>query len=215
MRLILLRHGQTTSNVDGLLDTAVPGADLTDRGREQAEAVVPALADEPIDAVFVSSLVRTHQTAAPLLATRGLEATQLDDLREISAGDVEMRGDAEAVRIYLDVLYAWGRGELGTGMPGAETGEDVLRRFDGAVAQVEATGARCAVLVSHGAVLRLWTAMRCTNLTGEFLAERLISNTGVLVLEGSSHDGWRCLRWEDEPVGGEEPGDVAADGPTA
>ena len=29
MRLLLIRHGQTPSNVDYLLDTAVPGAGLT------------------------------------------------------------------------------------------------------------------------------------------------------------------------------------------
>ncbi|AKT52532.1 histidine phosphatase family protein [Arsenicicoccus sp. oral taxon 190] len=215
MRLILLRHGQTTSNVDGLLDTAVPGADLTERGHEQAAAVVEALADHPIDAIYVSDLVRTHQTAAPLAAALSLEPTEVGGLREISAGDVEMRGDRLAIRTYLDVLFAWARGELDAGMPGAETGHDVLARFDAAIEQVAASGAECAVVVSHGAVLRLWTAMRCDNLTGEFLADRLISNTGVVMLDGHPEQGWRCLLWEDEPVGGEEPGDVAADGPTA
>ena len=37
MRLILIRHGQTHSNVAHALDTTVPGADLTDLGREQAD----------------------------------------------------------------------------------------------------------------------------------------------------------------------------------
>lgn len=215
MRLILLRHGQTTSNVDGLLDTAAPGADLTERGREQAQAVVPALAAEPVDAIYVSPLVRTHQTAAPLAAARGLDPVQLDGLREIGAGEVEMRGDAEAVRVYLGVLYAWAAGDLAVGMPGAETGAAVLERFDGAVAQVAADGARCPVVVSHGAVLRLWTVTRCTNLSEAVLADRLISNTGVVVVEGSPETGWQCLLWEGEPVGGAEPGDVADDGPTA
>lgn len=35
-RLILFRHGQTTSNLITALDTAVPGADLTSMGVEQA-----------------------------------------------------------------------------------------------------------------------------------------------------------------------------------
>lgn len=37
MRLILIRHGQTTANVDYRLDTAIPGADLTDLGRRQPQ----------------------------------------------------------------------------------------------------------------------------------------------------------------------------------
>jgi len=43
MRLILIRHGQTVSNVGGLLDTAHPGADLTPLGRQQAGSLVTTL----------------------------------------------------------------------------------------------------------------------------------------------------------------------------
>ena len=38
--LILLRHGQTTSNVDRLLDTRLPGAALTELGQEQALSLI-------------------------------------------------------------------------------------------------------------------------------------------------------------------------------
>nr|WP_284288846.1 histidine phosphatase family protein [Angustibacter aerolatus] len=89
MRLILVRHGQTPSNVQRLLDTAVPGADLTDLGRQQAERVPTGLADEPVEAVYASTLVRTQQTAGPLAAALGLDVQVRDGLREITAGDLE------------------------------------------------------------------------------------------------------------------------------
>ena len=38
-RIILLRHGQTYSNINRALDTRPPGAELTERGREQAQEV--------------------------------------------------------------------------------------------------------------------------------------------------------------------------------
>ncbi|MGN6780504.1 MAG: histidine phosphatase family protein, partial [Marmoricola sp.] len=63
MRLLLLRHGETHANVSGELDTAAPGEDLTPLGQAQAEAAATVLADRDIDAVFVSVLVRTQQTA--------------------------------------------------------------------------------------------------------------------------------------------------------
>ncbi|WP_310525746.1 histidine phosphatase family protein, partial [Nocardioides sp.] len=59
MRLFLLRHGQTHGNVSGALDTGLPGLDLTDLGRRQAEAASRALAPEGIGAIAVSTLVRT------------------------------------------------------------------------------------------------------------------------------------------------------------
>ena len=44
-RIILLRHGQTYSNIDRIMDTRPPGAELTERGRGQAEDVGRELAD--------------------------------------------------------------------------------------------------------------------------------------------------------------------------
>ena len=66
MRLILVRHGQTSANVAVLLDTAHPGADLTDLGRAQAAALPTTFDGVPIDALYASTLVRAQQTAAPL-----------------------------------------------------------------------------------------------------------------------------------------------------
>ena len=48
MRLHLVRHGQTASNVAHLLDTAHPGADLDEVGRAQAAALVVRLGGEAV-----------------------------------------------------------------------------------------------------------------------------------------------------------------------
>ena len=63
MRLLLIRHGRTASNVTRLLDTAPPGAPLDDVGLDQARALADTLADEPIEAVYASDPVSyTHLT---------------------------------------------------------------------------------------------------------------------------------------------------------
>src|SRR5659263_713553 len=43
VRLVLVRHGQTTANFNLELDTAEPGAPLTPLGHEQAAAVADVL----------------------------------------------------------------------------------------------------------------------------------------------------------------------------
>src|ERR1019366_6883576 len=86
MRLLLIRHGQTTSNVLHLLDTAEPGAALTDLGMAQAEGLVGALCDESIDLVMASTLLRAQQTAIPLALARALPLGIRDGIREIGAG---------------------------------------------------------------------------------------------------------------------------------
>lgn len=128
LRLILVRHGQTSSNVGHNLDTAAPGADLTDLGREQAEALVNTLGDEPVRTMFVSNLVRTQQTAAPLAAHFGLEPIIREGLREISAGDLEMANDEESIQTYVRTAVGWSAGDWNTRVPGSEEdGHDVIR----------------------------------------------------------------------------------------
>lgn len=92
MKLWLIRHGQTPSNVLGLLDTAVPGPGLTDLGLEQAAAIPDALRDQQLSTVFASSQTRAQLTAAPLAADRKLPVQVRPGLREVSAGDW---GDAQ------------------------------------------------------------------------------------------------------------------------
>jgi aldehyde dehydrogenase (NAD+) len=77
--------------------------------------------------------VRTHQTAAPTAEDRGLALTQLDGLEEIAAGDFEMRSDHDAVAGYIGTVATWLEGDLTHRMPGGETGEELLGRFDAAV----------------------------------------------------------------------------------
>jgi probable phosphoglycerate mutase len=146
MRLILVRHGQTPANVDGILESTVPGPGLTALGHEQAEELVEALADEKIDAIFVSSMIRTHLTAAPLVAARSIEPSVRDGLREIAAGDVEGNTDEASVHQYVHTLLEWCAGELDVRMPGAETGHEVIARFDEVVDEAESLAVDSVVL---------------------------------------------------------------------
>ena len=155
-RLILVPHGQTPSNVEGLLDTGMPGPGLTALGREQADALVDVLAAERIDRIVASPLARTVQTAAPLAAARGLEVPTDVGLREVLAGAIEMRADREAHLTYLDTVFAWAAGDLDAEMPGRpESGADFLARYDAAV-EAALAGVGSAVCVSHGAAIRAW-----------------------------------------------------------
>lgn len=196
MRLLLVRHGQTTANVDFLLDTAVPGAELTELGRRQAAALPEALADEDIEALYASTLIRTQHTAAPLAAARGLDVLVRDGIRELSAGDLEMLpGDSEPGHTYMRIVFAWAAGDTGLRMPGGESGAEALARYDGVIAEAVDSGARTVALVSHGAAIRMWTAARAANVDVSFAAARPLDNTGVVILEGSPADGWKALSW--------------------
>lgn len=214
MRLLLIRHGQTPSNVQGLLDTAAPGPGLTERGHRQAAEIPDALEPGNIGGIWVSTLVRTHLTAAPLAAATGLEPTQLTGLHEIAAGELEMRRDHEAVRIYLETVFAWGLGDRSPRMPGGEDGHEFFERFDASIAEVAASGIDTAVVVSHGAAIRVWVAGSAINVPPSYAGEHDIQNTGIIELEGTPETGWNLLAWQGTPIGGSDLIDDDAQDPT-
>ncbi len=213
MRLLLIRHGETPSNLARLLDTARPGAELTERGRRQAAALPAALADEPIELLYASTLVRTQLTAAPLAEALGLEVRIREGLRELEAGELEMRGDDEAGALYMRTAFAWSVGDTERRVPGGESGTQALARFDAVVAEAAASGAGTVALVSHGAAIRMWAAARVENVDVPFAATHPLDNTGVVILEGAPEHGWKALSWMGAPLGGPSVEGPGADSP--
>lgn len=215
MRLLLIRHGQIQSNVEGVLDTAVPGPGLTALGRQQA-ALLPTVlpADEP-HAIWVSSAVRAQETAMPLAEARGLTPIARDGLREISAGDYEMSKNQRDVRSYVGHVLGWAGGDLDPRIPGGEDGHDFFGRFDAVVEEVlergRDRGQRTVAVVSHGAAIRCWASLRADNLGLETAKHYWLDNTGVAVLDQTA-TGWTCVSWMGDPVTG--VGVEAPAGPT-
>ena len=81
----------------------------------------------------MSDLVRTHQTAAPLAAARGLTPVQRPGDGEIQAGEYEM-ASGDAWGPYLEVRYRWADGEPHARIPCGESGHELIEPFDAVVA---------------------------------------------------------------------------------
>lgn len=216
MRLLLLRHGQTHSNVSGALDTGAPGAGLTDLGRAQADAAGTVLADRGIEAIFCSTLARTRQTAAPLAERLDLTPVALEGLREVRAGDLEMRTDDESALAYRHVVASWLlERKLEERMPGAESGREFLDRFGAAIDGIRAEGHGTALVVSHGAAIRTWVGLHLGDDAERWREQALqpLHNTGCI--EVQFDDGWQVVAWHNNPVGGDLLDDPGAADPTA
>ena len=203
MRLLLLRHGQTPSNVEGILDAGYPGPGLTTLGHRQAEAIPEALAHEDITALHVSRLLRTHETAAPLAAALGISPHLTSGLEEISAGEFEMRRDEEAVAAYQDNHARWSAGEFTDGLPGGETGRAFWDRYTGALRHIAGLHDEDATIavVSHGAAIRVFAAV-VAGLSPASLEDRPLFNTGMVTLTGHPEEGWELEDWVSAPIGG-------------
>jgi probable phosphoglycerate mutase len=85
--VLLVRHG-LTSTTGKVLPGRATGLHLADAGRTQAESVAARLAELPkVDALYVSPLERTRETAAPIAAALGLKPVVERGLLECDFGE--------------------------------------------------------------------------------------------------------------------------------
>jgi probable phosphomutase (TIGR03848 family) len=97
--VLLVRHG-TTPTTGKLLPGQAAGLHLSERGREQAEAVaqrIAALTKAPA-AVYASPLERTRETAAPIARALGVRVRTAPGLVEVDVGEWTEKPLARLVR---------------------------------------------------------------------------------------------------------------------
>lgn len=135
-QILLIRHGQSAPYVPGKPFPLVDGhgdPELTELGHFQARRVADRLLAEPVSAIYVSTLTRTHQTAAPLAEAIGLEPIVEPDLREVFLGEAEggllreMFATDHPTARALRTKQDWGV------IPGAESNVRLTERVVGAV----------------------------------------------------------------------------------
>lgn len=197
-RLVLVRHGQTSSNVVRRLDTLPPGPGLTAEGRRQAVELAAELSGEQVSAVLASRATRARETAEPLARGHGLTVAVREGLQEIHVGDLEGSREDESRQLFDEIYASWHRGELDRAMPGGESGAQALRRFlEATRASLDEVPAGAVVLVSHGAVLRL-VAAHLAGVGPERANAAPLPNTGLIVLaaDRSRPTGWAVRRWD-------------------
>ena len=101
MKLFMVRHGQTTGNVAGLIYGQVDYP-LTQMGRDQAAAIRPILATIKFDKVYSSDLSRAIETQQ--IAVPGIEGIRTPLLREFDVGKLTNVPYAEAEEKYAQQL---------------------------------------------------------------------------------------------------------------
>ncbi|MBM7788309.1 histidine phosphatase family protein [Tenggerimyces flavus] len=159
--LLLVRHGRTKANADGVLAGWTPGVGLDDLGRGQAETLATRLASIPLAALIVSPLDRCQETAKALGGLDGRPEPVTDErLGEAKYGD--WQGE-KLSKLAKDPLWkVVQQNPSGVVFPG-EGGESLRTMWDRSVdavrewdAKVEAEHGPDAIwaAVSHGDVIK-------------------------------------------------------------
>jgi probable phosphoglycerate mutase len=166
--ILLIRHGET---VPARLDAPAPvvdgqaDPDLDGRGIDEAERVADRLASEEVSAIYVSSLRRTAQTAAPLAARLGIEPRVDPDLREVHLGEWEGAtfririGERDPLAMRMLEEQRW---DL---IPGAESAEALLKRVRHSIERIASAHVDHRVVAfTHGGIIGMIVhlATQCT-----------------------------------------------------
>jgi len=155
--LLFVRHGASADSVEGESFELVEGQGdppLSEIGRHQAEQVALRLAQEPFDGIYVSTLQRTSQTAAPLVARCGIAPIADADLREVYLGEWEgglLRQKAMDRDPMFEQVMREQRWDV---VPGAESRQEFGGRLRAAIGRIAETHPGGLVVVfCHGAAI--------------------------------------------------------------
>ncbi len=200
--ITLLRHGATVGYVPGEPFPLAEGhgdPGLAESGFAQADDAGRRLLREhkdgsPIAAIYVTSLRRTVQTAAPLVAAIGLEPIVERDLREVFLGEWE-GGEfrQRAAEGHPAVAAAMQQGEWGH-VPGAETSAELTARCMGALERIADRHVdERVVCVVHGGVIAAVVA----DITGANMSHFLGVDNCSVTSAVRTPMGWRIRAYND------------------
>ncbi len=89
MRIIMVRHGETIGNAEGIIQGHLPGR-LSLKGKEQVKKVAKKLRDEEINYIYSSDLERAKETAKEIIKYHpGVPVEYSELLRERYYGELE------------------------------------------------------------------------------------------------------------------------------
>ncbi len=158
--IYLLRHGETAWNADRNRYCGRTDIPLSAIGRAQAAAMRDALADVPLDAIYVSPLARSWETGEIIAAAR----------------PTPLRGDPRLIEIDFGIWEGLPGGDIASADPvgraawlhdpatnraggTGETGAEVSERMTACLEEIAATHAGATIaVVGHNTANRLFLA---------------------------------------------------------
>jgi broad specificity phosphatase PhoE len=194
--LTFVRNAQSQADADGVIDTDVPGASLTDEGKGQARQLVHQISRSDIDSIYASPMAEARQTAEPLASELGKRAEIIDGLQSISAGWYNGKPQSMANSTYMVAVTHWLNGDFKNSVPGSISGTDFNNQFTAAVWKIYDSRHSKPVVFSQGTAIMVWTLLNVKNPKSSLLTSHPLPNAGRVVITGNPMDGWTLVDWD-------------------
>jgi broad specificity phosphatase PhoE len=153
-RLLLIRHAESIWNAAGRWQGHADPP-LSERGRQEAEALARELARAGLERVVTSDLARAIETGAALAGGLGIPALRCPGLRELDVGRWTGLTRAEVAARDPEALAAFDAGGESAPAGGGETRAALARRARASLAALARTWPdSCVGVVTHLGVIR-------------------------------------------------------------
>ena len=154
--LFFIRHGETDNNKNHILQGRAVNASINDEGKLQGEEIAEALKDVPIQKVVVSSLIRTLETASPLIEQHNAIVESYSELDEMSFGDWEGKSFKSVVNDIYEFQSIWKSGKIDAKIPNGESPQQVFDRARKKIIEVlNSSNEEHIAFVIHGRLIRI------------------------------------------------------------
>lgn len=180
MKLIIVRHGETTHNRDGVSQGQADTM-LTELGKKQAQCLAERLVNEKIDTIYSSDLKRCKDTLKPFLKLKKMKVNYTADLREINMGVFQEKPMTEYVEWKKSRKEKWDKIKPANG----ESFVDVRFRIKKIIDYIlEEEKGKIVLIMTHGKAKRA-ILMNLLNRNDEAYHDELrelSKNTAVTIL---------------------------------
>ena len=152
MKILLIRHGQTTGDLEdrygGWYDDS-----LTTEGVKQLQATALKLAGKQIDKIFTSSLKRAQESTEIINRVTATQIEVVDGLRERNYGVLGGLTKQEALEKYPDAVEL--RKNPDNTDPGGESREEFSNRVVNTFEEIVSQKLNQVILVGHGGSIKV------------------------------------------------------------
>lgn len=212
--LFLLRHGESTANVEKIFASQRHDVPLSENGVRQAEIQAEKLKSVGFSAMYSSTMLRARQTSEIVSRFCGLEPEFTGALLEVDVGVLEGKTERDGRHraLYERVVSSWDRGLSEVPFPNGESLRDVEKRLAEFLECVEQTHRGNVLLVGHCLLFGVLLHRYCGGLGPSF--ENYHMGRGRLSIVERVPDGYQLVKFNLPPETEEIPGGGYC-GPTA
>lgn len=203
MKLILVRHGETSWNEERRVQGADSDIELNDTGLGQAKKLAAFLENEPIAAILSSPLQRAIATAEVIASHHQLPVEVDQGLKELKVGELEGMPVSNLRTTFSQFLMQWWQDGGTTKLPNGESLVELQQRAWKAVERLlerhktdpEHNEGTTVVVVSHYFVT-LAIILKALDLPLDYFTRFRLDPGGVSILEFRDY-GVRLVTFND------------------